>query len=75
MFTDQELQLENIRFLAKLGGDTEFYDALRVKLIELAETWGQMELSADERVGLEENRRRLVFELGHYRNLASVAAG
>lgn len=63
MYGEQRLAIENLRFLAKTGGDAEFYDELRTRLVALAESWEQMQLADDEREQLTAHRRRLIFEL------------
>ncbi|BDU14891.1 hypothetical protein ACFW0P_16615 [Lysobacter soli] len=63
MYGEQRLAIENLRFLAKTGGDAEFYDELRTRLVALAESWEQMQLTDDEREQLTAHRRRLIFEL------------
>jgi len=75
MFTDQQLALENLRFLAKAGGAPQFYDLLRSRLLDLAESWEGMTFTGEELDVLEANRRRLVWELDHYRRYAAQHLG
>jgi hypothetical protein len=69
---DQQLALANIRFLATAGGDPEFYDMLRSRLLELAESWEGMEMSPDEYEALIASKRRLSAELAYLRNMAEL---
>ena len=63
MYGEQLLAIENLRFLAKTGGDAEFYDELRKRLVGHAESWEEMALTDNQRELLEAYRRRLNFEL------------
>jgi len=68
---DQQLALANIRFLAKTGGDDpEFYDMLRSRLLEPAETWDGMEFSPDDYEALIARKRCLTAELAYLRCMA-----
>ena len=68
---DQQLALANIRFLAKTGGDDPgFYDMLRSRLLELAESWEGMEFSPDDYEALIAGKRCLAAELAYLRIMA-----
>lgn len=75
MFTDQEMALTNLRFLARGGHTPEFYDSLREHALELARHWPTLALSDDERVALASSKARLLHELAYLRSIAALNGG
>lgn len=70
MFTDQQMALANIRFLAKGGEAPEFYDLLIARLFEVVGQWPSLPLSDDENLMLAGYKARLLCELDYLRSIA-----
>jgi len=74
MFTDQQMTLANIRFLARGGETPEFYDLLTARLLETAAQWPALCLTDDESLILARYRARLLCELAYLRSMASLGS-
>ena len=75
MFAEQQLALANLRFVNRTGSEPEFYDVLRGRLLDLADSWEGMQLSDDERATLAASRRRLLLELAYLRGQSVLRLG
>lgn len=74
MFTEQEMALANMRFLARGGHAPEFYEFLRDRVLELATHWPTLALSDDENLVLAASKGRLLCELAHLHSLSLLGA-
>lgn len=70
MFTEEEMALANVRFLARGGQAPEFYDLLCDRVLERATRWPTLDLSGDENLVLAASKARLLCELAYLRSLS-----
>jgi len=70
MFTEEEMALANVRFLARGGQAPEFYDLLCDRVLERATHWPTLGLSDDENLVLAAGKARLLCEIAYLRSLS-----